>query len=170
MVGLQRTEDILKKYKYNKVRLKFLEHQLQRMVPETHDDYIISKAYRTGPPEDAPVFIMENNDEAARLNKVEETACEYRTKCHTNYLQAKAETQAEFNQLNYLVSIVEDGLHLLESINLKYKVIIEKHYINSVRMEDIADNMHISRSRCYELCKEAVIWMAKVVYGENTAV
>lgn len=170
MNGLQKIEDTLRKYKYNKARLSFLESQLKRLVPETHEDYIMSKAFKPGQIGAAPIFIIENNAEVAMLNRVEETAGEYRTKCQTNYSQAKTETQKEYNQLNYMVSIVEDGLNLLENINLKYKIIIEKHYINSVRMEDIAENMHISRSRCYELCKEAVLWMTKVVYGENTAV
>ncbi len=165
MNELQKLEDALKKYKYNKARLGFLENQLKHLVPETHEDYIMSRAYRPGLSGATPVFVIENDEEVAMLNKIEETACEYRTKCRTNYSQARTETQEELTQLNYQVSIVEDGLRLLESINLKYKVIIERHYINSVRMEDIAENMHISRSRCYELCKEAVAWMSRVVYG-----
>lgn len=170
MDGLQRIEEILKKYKYNKVRVVFLENQMKRLTPEAYDDYIVSRAYKQGIPESAPIFVKEKDEEVALLNKVEETACEYKAKCRSDYLNARKETLNEIMQLNYLVSMVEDGLDLLESINLKYKIVIEKYYINNSRMEDIADHMHISRSRCYELCKEAILWMTRLVYGENTAV
>lgn len=165
-----RMEELLKKHKYNKARMIFLEYQLKRLTPETHEDYIMSKAYKPGHSETAPLFVMEAGEEIALLNKVEETAYKYKEKCSSDYNTVWSETQNEILQLKYYITIVEDGMGILERINTKYKTVIEMYYINSSRMEDIADCIHISRSRCYELCKEAVRWMARVVYGENSAV
>ena len=170
MDKLTRMEDLLKKHKYNKARMIFLENHLKRLTSENHDDYIQSKAYKAGRSESAPLFVMEAGKEIALLNKVEETAYEYREKCQSNYDTARSETESELQQLKYSVNIVEDGLDIVGRVHKKYKTVIEMYYINSSRMEDIADCIHISRSRCYELCKEAVGWMASVVYGEDTAV
>lgn len=165
-----RMEELLKRHKYNKARMIFLENHLKRLTPENHDDYIQGKVYRNGHSESAPLFVMEAGEEIALLNKVEETAYEYKEKCQSNYNTARYETENELLQLKYSINMVEDGLDIIDRIQKKYKTVIEMYYINNSRMEDIADCIHISRSRCYELCKEAVGWMANVVYGENTAV
>lgn len=170
MKRAEKVGELLKKYRYNKARLVFLENQLKRLVPESHEDYIESRAFKPGDSGNAPLFVMEGGEEIAALNKIEETAYEYRDRCRSNYRSARLETRNEMLRLSYSVSIVEDGLEILDRVNGKYKTVIEKYYIGGGRMEDIADELHMSRSRCYDLCKEAVRWLARVVYGENTAV
>lgn len=167
MESFKRVEDALKKYKFDKERIGFLENHLKRLKPESHDNYIEYKMFSPGYSGAGPKFVMEGGEEVAQLNHVEATAQEYREKCLEEYEQARLELEKEIKRLRFSTTIVEDGLTMLESINEKYGVIVKRYYINRNRMEDIADAMHISRSRCYELGKEAVKWLVRIIYGNN---
>lgn len=162
-----KVEELLRKYKYDKARVSFLKCQMERFTPETHNDYIECKMFEPGFGGSTPRFIMEGGREVAALNKVEETAQEYRVKCEKEYENARAETQREIKELAYRIAIVEDALHMLEGINGKFRVIIESYYIYGTRMEDVADSIHVSRSRCYEMCKEGIKLMTRLIYGDR---
>ncbi|MCX7710059.1 MAG: hypothetical protein N2484_09430 [Clostridia bacterium] len=167
MEGFKLMEDTLKKHKFHKERIIFLENHLKRLCPESYDDYIEYKMFSPDCLGAAPKFFMDKGEEVAQLNNVESTAEEYKEKCLKEYHQAKMEIEREISRLRYCTSIIEDALNMLEGVNEKYGVIIKRYYIHKNRMEDIADSMHISRSRCYEMCKEAVKWMTRIVYGGN---
>ncbi|MCX8132015.1 MAG: hypothetical protein N3I35_18200 [Clostridia bacterium] len=170
MSKMRETEVLLRGYKLNKERIIFLENQLKRLTPESHEDYIEYRMYEHGYSGASPMFVMENGIEVAKLNKVESTACEYRRKCETEYRDANKEMEKELKKLRFNTSIIEESIEVLNRINAKYKIIIESYYINNVRMEDVADSIHIGRSRCYVLCKEALKYMARVIFGSQAAV
>ena len=73
----------------------------------------------------------------------------------------------ELAQIRYLTETIDTSLELVREFNERYKIILESFYIHKVRMEDIAEMIHTSRSRCYELCKEALGFMARIVFGED---
>lgn len=73
----------------------------------------------------------------------------------------------ELEQIKDSLELVDVALTILKDYNERYRVILENHYIKGVRMEDIAETIHTSRSRCYELCKEALTHMANMIFGEE---
>ena len=73
----------------------------------------------------------------------------------------------ELSQLQHKIDTIEIGLKLIGEYNERYKIIIESHYLHNVRIEDIADMTHMSRSRCYELCNSAVTYMTRIVFGDR---
>lgn len=75
--------------------------------------------------------------------------------------------QSELSQLKYRTDMVEMGLKLAGEYNERYKIILEARYFNNVRIEDIADMTHMSRSRCYELCNEAAAYMSRIIFGDD---
>jgi DNA-directed RNA polymerase specialized sigma subunit len=75
------------------------------------------------------------------------------------------ELKLELDQLESKIDMVDTCIGLVELFNERYKYIIESHYFNHVRIEDIAEMTHMSRSRCYELRDEATTYMARIVYG-----
>lgn len=163
-------EGLLKKYKYNNARKKFLECQLKHLTLEGHNEYNTGEMYKSDYSGVILKFILDNKEEDAKLNKVEETVEQYKDRCYKEFLEAREETENELKELNYYITLVEDGLNMLEIENEKYKLIIEGYYINNSSMENIADSIHISRSRCYELRKEAVKWITMVMYGNNALI
>lgn len=68
---------------------------------------------------------------------------------------------------NYAISIIDSSLDMLKQYDERYMIIIEYYYIKKVRMEDIAEITHMCRSRCYELRKEAIMYMAKITFGDD---
>lgn len=170
MNSIYKIETLLRDYRLGKARISILENQIKRLVPEAHEDYIEYRMYERGYSGATPKFIIEQGKEVAELNKVEATALEYKKKCQKEYREAKREMEKELKELIYNTSIVEDCMEILYRINEKYKKIIEGYYINNVRIEDMADSMHISRSRCYELCKEALRCLSRVIFGDRVTV
>ena len=75
--------------------------------------------------------------------------------------------ESELSQLIHKLDIIESCLKMVGEYNERYKYIIESHYINNVRIEDIADMTHMSRSRCYELCNEAISYMSRIIFGDD---
>lgn len=167
MNRFQAMEELLKKHKFNKERIGFIENHLRRFKAESFEDYIQYRMFSTDHLGAAPKFIMEGDEEVAQLNNVELTAQEYRDKCKRDYENAKTELEKELRELKYYTSVIDDALDMLENMNEKYGIIVKRYYIYRNRMEDIADSIHISRSRCYEMSKEAVRWMIRIVYGNN---
>lgn len=159
--------EMLRKYKFNKERMKFLQNQIKRLTPETHKDYIECRMFSPGQWEETARMVMEDGEEVALLNKVELTAEEYKRKCEKAYKDAKNEIENELRSLEYYTAIVEDGLETLDRISNRYKYIVEEYYIKNKSMEDIACSIHVSRSRCYEICKEGVKLVARVIYGHT---
>lgn len=84
-----------------------------------------------------------------------------------NVSDGREKMEKELSQLRHLLDVVDTSLEMVGDFSKRYKIIIESRYLKNVRMEDLADMTHISRSRCYELCKEAVAYMAKIAFGEN---
>ncbi len=72
----------------------------------------------------------------------------------------------ELNNTKYIYRMLEDFMNLLKMTDKKSYTVMEKHYIHKVRMEDIADILYISRSRCYEIRKNAIFKMSKYVFGD----
>jgi hypothetical protein len=75
--------------------------------------------------------------------------------------------ELELSQLIHKLNIIESCLKMVGEYNERYKYILESHYINNVRIEDIADMTYMSRSRCYELCNEAISYMSRIIFGED---
>ena len=167
MDTVKSVKELLSKHRYNKARVAFLENQIKKIVPETHDEYIEYRMFEGGYTGETPMFVMERGEEVSRLNKVEATSQEYRKNCEKEYGKALKETEEELKKLKYFTMIIEEALEVLDRLDMKYKAIIEGYYINTSRMEDIAQSIHISRSRCYDLRKEAIKCMARIIYGDK---
>lgn len=75
--------------------------------------------------------------------------------------------ETELSQLKHKIDTIEISLKMTGDFDERYKIIIELHFFKNIRIEDIADMTHMSRSRCYELCNEAVTYMTRIVFGEN---
>jgi hypothetical protein len=75
--------------------------------------------------------------------------------------------EIELSRLEHKADVIETGMKMAGEYNERYKYILEAHFINNVRIEDIADMTHMSRSRCYELCNEAVLYLSKIIFGED---
>lgn len=160
-------EDLLKNYEYNKVRVAFLRNQIQRLTSEEANEYIRSKMLQGGYSGKVTRFVMEKNREVAKLNQVEATADNYKEKIQEEYKMALHEIDQEIKQLSYDIGIVDDSLELIRGINEKYYKILHKNYVHKCPMENVADSMHISRSRCYELRKQALELIVRIVFGER---
>lgn len=167
MKELKLIEDLLKKYEYNKVRIVFLQNQKQRVKTEESSEYIKSKMFRRGFSGSIPKLVFDRGEEIAKLNQVEETAINYKEKIQEEYNRAMQEMDKEIKQLQYTIEIIDDSLELLKTINEKYHEILQKNFIHKCNMEDIADSMHMSRSRCYELRKSALELVVRIVFGDG---
>jgi hypothetical protein len=86
--------------------------------------------------------------------------------CMANDPDSGNELKSELSLLEYKIDTVETCLKLTGEYNERYKIIVESHYFYNVRIEDIADMTHMSRSRCYELCNEAVAYMTRIICGK----
>lgn len=160
-------EDLLKNYEYNKVRVTFLRNQIQRLSSEEENEYIRSKMLKGGYSGKVTRFVIENCKEVATLNHVEATADNYKEKIEEEYKMVLREIEQEIKQLSYDISIIDDSLELIKGINEKYYIILKQNYVHKCPMEIVAESMHMSRSRCYELRKQAVELIVKIVYGER---
>ncbi|GKX29631.1 hypothetical protein SH1V18_21110 [Vallitalea longa] len=160
-------EDLLKNYEYNKVRVAFLRNQIQRLTSEGENEYIRSKMLQGGYSGKVTRFVIEKGEEVATLNHVEATADNYKEKIEEEYKRALRDIEQEIKQLSYDIGIIDDCLELIKGINEKYYIIINQNYVHKCPMEIVADSMHMSRSRCYELRKQAVELIVKIVYGER---
>lgn len=81
------------------------------------------------------------------------------------YSEKINEMRKEYSQLKYLKDTLEDSICMASEIDERFKIIIHKYFLNNVRMEDIADHLHISRSRCYELYKKSLTTISKIMFG-----
>ena len=81
------------------------------------------------------------------------------------YTKKVKEMSEELSRLRYLMNTIEESIFMVNEIDKRYKTIIQKYYIYNVRMEDIAELLHLSRSRCYELFKESLQAMSKIMFG-----
>lgn len=161
-------EKILREYRVNKQRISFLENQIRRMTPELDKDYIESKMFARGHSDKTLKLAIVKGEEVAVLNNVEETADNYRLHCENEYREAINCLRNEIFRLHNAVYIVEDSLDALGESNEKYRTLLEKYYLQGESMEEIAEILHLSRSRCYELCKKAVEYMEMVVFGTSS--
>ncbi len=132
-------EKLLKSYRLNEARILFIEGRIKRL------------AFSEEP------GAMRVSDE-----EVHETEEEYGRE-----LRMKMSLQKELKSLRLMQGVAEDALNMLEQVDERYRAIINDYYIKSCRMEDIAEKMHISRSKCYELCGEAAEMLSKVLAGEG---
>jgi DNA-directed RNA polymerase specialized sigma subunit len=156
---------MLREYRVNKERIDFLENQIRHYSPEAYSDYIESKMYAPGYEDKILKLAVVNGEESAVLNKVEETAGNYRQECDREYKKNIKCFKNEIANLQRSVYIVEDSLMAMGKSHENYRTLLERYYIQGESMEDIAEYIHISRSRCYELCKKAVEYMGNVVFG-----
>lgn len=157
----------MKKNKTYKARINFLRNHLMNFSPEAYRDYIESRMYGRGYSGAEPRFVMEMGAEVAQLNKVEKTADEYRRRCEKEYADARAELELELKKLNFYVALIDDGMDTLKRINEKYGIVVEGYYISNTSIEAIADSIHLSRTRCYELRREGISCMADIIYGRQ---
>ncbi|GMQ57448.1 hypothetical protein AN1V17_18430 [Vallitalea sediminicola] len=160
-------EDLLKNYEYNKVRVTFLRNQIQRLSSEEENEYIRSKMLKGEYSGKVTRFVIEKGKEVAILNHVEATADNYKEKIEEEYKMVLREIEQEIKQLSYDISIIDDSLELIKGINEKYYIILKQNYVHKCPMEIVAESMHMSRSRCYELRKQAVELIVRIVYGER---
>lgn len=158
-------EKILREYRLNKARINFLESQINHLTPEAYTDYIESRMFSHKFTENAPKFQIYQGMEISQLNDVEETSVNYKANCISQYDRAIHNMKKEICALKYMTLIVENSLEILEKTAKKYKTFIERYYIENESMESIAESMHLSKSRCYVLCKDAVKYMYKIVNG-----
>lgn len=156
---------MLRDYSINRERISFLEIRIKHLTPEAHSDYIESKMFANGHSGKTIKHIVVGGEEVTQLNKVEETAENYASMCDKDYGHAISEIKEELKKLKGMTIIVEDLLEIMGRSHKRYRAILERYYINNESMEEIAESLHLSRSRCYELCKESVKYMAKLFYG-----
>ena len=163
--GFEAITKLLREYTISKERISFLENRIKHLTPEAHSDYIESKMFASGYSGKTTKYMVVGKEEVAKLNKVEETAETYKSNCDREYRKAVSEIMEELLRLKYMALMVEDSLESIGRLHERYKILLERYYINNESMEEIAESLHLSRSRCYELCKEAVRYMAKLLYG-----
>lgn len=158
-------QNYFKEYKFNKARIHFLQNQIMRLsdrpdpIPKSAEKSVASTVKEEG----GHTMIPHYYPELRSAFQVRESESVYSDQNGNVVL----ELEQELNLLRTITGIVEDSLNMLEEIDRKYRVIIEEHYINGNRMENVADIIHISRSRCYDLRSEAIRWVARVVFGEE---
>ncbi len=165
--GVLETERLLKEYRSGKERANALQGEIKRLVPEEHRDYIEYRMYGSGYSGASPKFVMEKGVEVSQLNKVEAAAMEYRKGCMDDYGRAKAEMERELKRVRYDIAVVEEGVELLGRINKRYGAVVKGYYINGVAMEQTAYTMGMSLSRCYGVCRDAVRFLAGLIYGNG---
>lgn len=157
--------EMLREYTVNKDRISFLENCMRHLTPEIDSEYIESRMFSKGDSGKTSKFIIVGGEEVSKLNKVEETAQIYSIICDKEYRHGVYENINELKELNFITRMIESTLEIIGRSHKRYKIILERYYINNESMEEIAESLHLSRSRCYELCKEAVSYMVKLVYG-----
>lgn len=159
MSSVKTMEEMLEKYCYHKSRSIFLEKEkrmLMQSYPEErmfHSDFFdkytkIDNGNKRGKAQENKHSISIDDFEKFRNQKIKKI-------------------DNELSQSNYQIEIIDDSLNMIKEYNERYKIVIEGYYIKKIRMEDIAEMTHTSRSRCYELCKEAIAHMAKMVFGDS---
>lgn len=84
-----------------------------------------------------------------------------------NEIGVDPEIEEELEFLRYMTGVIDDALGIIRYMDEKYVLILKSYFIDHLSMEDIADSIHMSRSRCYELCREAVGCLDRVVYGDR---
>ncbi len=135
-------KDLLKQYSFYKDRKVMLERRsvyLQSLIENEGDDF--DKGIYKGPLDE---YLNKAKDEIAiELHSI----------------------QNEMPKITYLLGKVDLALAMVAGYDEKYKLIIESFYIKKIRMENISDSMHISRSSCYEIKNKAISYMAKVIFG-----
>lgn len=149
MNNIDLLEQLLKEYSYLNQRIKFMEklqknyfeitsgnNKSKRDLIYNKKDFSLNKSHL-----DKQDIIIE--DIIDKINYVEN----------------------ELERLKYIKRITDDCLEMLKSTNERYYKVVEKYYIHKVRMEDIAVMLYISRSRCYEICKNAIKEMAEFMFG-----
>ncbi len=75
--------------------------------------------------------------------------------------------ETDLERLKFMKEILDDALYMLKVTDERGYNVVYRHYVHGVRMEDIADSLHICRSRCYELGKKAIRDMSDFIF--NTA-
>lgn len=169
MENIKRIEKLLKNHEYKKVRVEFLLSQKERLSSEDANEYIRGKMLKGGYSGSIPKFMIKEYGEIAKLNHVEETADNYQVKIEEEYKKAIKEIDHEINTLKFQIGLMEEALNLLKRMNEKFFMIIQKRYLYNCTMENIAESMHLSRSRCYELRKSALEFLTKIICGEQMA-
>lgn len=108
-------------------------------------------------------LIENEGDDFERIFKC--TLDEYLNKTKDEIVTELHNINIEIQKKTYLMEKVDLALAMAADYDEKYKLIIESFYIKNIRMEDISDSMHISRSSCYEIKNKAISYMAKVIFG-----
>jgi hypothetical protein len=130
-------EEMLKNYSHSSKRIVFLENQKKLLCQKPNDGLCVSG---TNSSRDTEILVNEFSEKMSKM-------------------------EGELEKLKYFKNIIDLCLKMINDMDEKYNIIIYKYYILNVRMEDIAAMLHISRSRCYSLCKEAIVEMSKIVFG-----
>lgn len=97
---------------------------------------------------------MERGIEVAELNKVEETACEYKQKCEKEYNIAKTEIEKELKELEYYTALVEDWVvkKALQFLPLSLRLLLSEDDIRKIvrllfhKAKDYLDNGKLDNS------------------------
>lgn len=152
----------MKNHRINKARISFIEMQIKRLGFERSMGQNGSAQGESYTPSCAS---FTNTVELIGLYGVREEEMEYGTSPTSAPDNMLFSLKQELKHRTLLLGLVEDAVDMLGSIDFRYKRIIEEYYIKNCRMEDIAAEIHVSRSKCYEFCKEAIAVMEKVILG-----
>lgn len=165
MNKLNEVEKLLKEYKINSARIIFIENQITRMSYEVSGAQTENLPSGSGFVLSLSLGAFTPGRASTKQSVVNESFCVYGPANEIDYGMLVREMETELKGLKYRVGLVEDALGILQGLDRKQKVIAERFYIAGDRMEEIACDVHMSRSRCYELCKEALEVLENVIYG-----
>ena len=143
-------EEMLKKYSSNNLRIIFFEKQ-KKIISENSKNLT--------PDSNSFAYEKSNFDNTQDMEVLESLAHEFSYKVK--------DLEKELAILKYLNNTIDNCLDMLKTIDERYSFILEKHYIHNVRMELISEMMHISRSRCYDLCKKGIFNLSDIIFGRK---
>lgn len=149
MTNQECTERLLKEYRNINYRIRYLERLNKRRT---------EKGEMMHMDEFPPVDRYEVGGYITRKQKEQDIL--------VNTLIVKtADVEQDLERLRYTKEVLDDALNALKEIDNRGYKVVERHYLHGIRIEDIADLMYMSRSRCYEISKEAVNQLTEFMFG-----
>lgn len=160
-------ESVLRQFKLNKARIGFLEKHLDRLNIGPDENDIFHGMLTDVRYSNLSEIVFKDRIGLKFKDTVEETAVAYCDDGISRNDTAAVILKKELALLGYVTGMIEDALNLVEKVDSRYRTIIEQHFINNMRMEEIADRIHLSRTTCYELRREALRSFTGVLCGEE---
>lgn len=149
MTNIEHVEKLRKEYKALTCRINLLEKLQERVIESVEGGGTVQK-------------MMIYSCSGKVVNKTELVKQDHLI---TQLIDKTNHLVNDLERLKYTKDIIDGGLDMIKLIDERYFKVISKHYIHGVRMEEVADWLYISRSRCYEICKLALKEMSELLFG-----